>query len=125
MSGWLRNPSPARFDCVQGVWPAIWMMPKSDSIGWPVGGEIDIMEHLNYEGRVYQTIHWSQNGVPNQDNSQGVTPGWNDGAEKSNWHTYGTEWTEDPESERKRIGKRSVVLMNIMRKYRGGAAWCQ
>lgn len=39
----------ARFDCVQGVWPAIWMMPKSDSIGWPVGGEIDIMEHLNYE----------------------------------------------------------------------------
>ena len=26
----------ARFDCVQGVWPAIWMMPKSDSIGWPV-----------------------------------------------------------------------------------------
>lgn len=71
----------ARFDCVQGVWPAIWMMPKSDSIGWPVGGEIDIMEHLNYEGRVYQTIHWSQNGVPNQDNSQGVTPGWNDGAE--------------------------------------------
>jgi hypothetical protein len=33
--------------------------------------------------------------------------------------------TEDPESERKRIGKRSVVLMNIIRKYRGGAAWCQ
>ena len=33
----------ARFDCVQGVWPAIWMMPKSDSIGWPAGGEIDIM----------------------------------------------------------------------------------
>lgn len=64
----------ARFDCVQGVWPAIWMMPKSDSIGWPVGGEIDIMEHLNYEGRVYQTIHWSQNGVPNQDKSQGSPP---------------------------------------------------
>lgn len=85
----------ARFDCVQGVWPAIWMMPKSDSIGWPVGGEIDIMEHLNYEGRVYQTIHWSQNGVPNQDNSQGVTPGWSDGAEKTNWHTYGVEWTEE------------------------------
>jgi len=85
----------ARFDCVQGVWPAIWMMPTSDSIGWPVGGEIDIMEHLNYEGRVYQTIHWSQNGVPNQDKSQGVTPGWNDGAEKANWHTYGMEWTEE------------------------------
>ena len=85
----------ARFDCVQGVWPAIWMMPKSDSIGWPVGGEIDIMEHLKYEGRVYQTIPWSQNGVPNQDKSQGVTPGWNDGAEKANWHTYGMEWTEE------------------------------
>lgn len=85
----------ARFDCVQGVWPAIWMMPKSDSIGWPAGGEIDIMEHLNYEGRVYQTIHWSENGVPNQDKSQGVTPGWSDGAEKTNWHTYGMEWTEE------------------------------
>lgn len=61
----------ARFDCVQGVWPAIWMMPKSDSIGWPVGGEIDIMEHLNYEGRVYQTIHWSQTAFPIRINPRG------------------------------------------------------
>lgn len=85
----------ARFDCVQGVWPAIWMMPKNEKIGWPADGEIDIMEHLNYQGNVYQTIHWSQNGTANNDNSQGVTPGWSDGNAKTSWHTYGMEWTEN------------------------------
>ena len=38
-----------------GAWPAIWMLPLDKS--WPEGGEIDIMEHLNFDSIVYQTVH--------------------------------------------------------------------
>lgn len=78
----------AKFDCVQGVWPAIWMMPVSGT--WPLSGEIDIMEHLNYQGSVYQTIHWGTNDSGNTC----TTPGWTDENAKYEWHTYGVEWTE-------------------------------
>lgn len=47
----------ARFLTGQGAWPAIWMMPEDQSEGWPACGEIDIMERLNYETIVYQTVH--------------------------------------------------------------------
>ncbi len=47
----------ARFDCGTGFWPAIWLMPDVKNLRWPLGGEIDIMEHLNYENIAYQTVH--------------------------------------------------------------------
>jgi beta-glucanase (GH16 family) len=40
----------------QGAWPAFWMLP-SDGSPWPRGGEIDIMEHLNRDDFVHQTVH--------------------------------------------------------------------
>lgn len=39
----------------QGAWPAIWMV--AENADWPLGGEIDIMEHLNHDSNVYQTVH--------------------------------------------------------------------
>ncbi len=49
----------AKFTQGRGSWPAIWMMPEpAHSLGnWPAGGEIDIMEHVNNEAVVHQTIH--------------------------------------------------------------------
>ena len=47
----------AKYGSAQGAWPAIWMIPMDQTLGWPTGGEIDLMEHLNYESKIYQTLH--------------------------------------------------------------------
>jgi beta-glucanase (GH16 family) len=53
--GFGRLEIKAKLKEAQGAWPAIWMLPEKDN--WPKGGEIDIMERLNYDGYVYQTVH--------------------------------------------------------------------
>lgn len=45
----------ARLGMSRGAWPAFWMLPQKAQ--WPKGGEIDIMEHLNYDEIAYQTVH--------------------------------------------------------------------
>ena len=48
----------AKMEGIQGAWPAIWMLPEnSDNKHWPYGGEVDIMERLNQDTFVYQTVH--------------------------------------------------------------------
>ena len=81
----------ARFDCADGVWPAIWLLPKSG--GWPNGGEIDIMEHLNYQKQVWQTIHLLRNsGSGDASTTVNPQPAIND---VNGWHTYGVEWAPE------------------------------
>lgn len=46
----------AKLGKAQGAWPAFWMLP-AENIGWPHGGEIDIMERLNGNAFAYQSIH--------------------------------------------------------------------
>ena len=45
----------AKLNGAQGAWPAFWMLAQNAE--WPGGGEIDIMEHLNYDSIAYQTVH--------------------------------------------------------------------
>lgn len=45
----------AKLNAAKGAWPAFWMLAQNAE--WPTGGEIDIMEHLNYDSIVYQTVH--------------------------------------------------------------------
>lgn len=45
----------AKLNGASGAWPAIWMLAQGTK--WPDGGEIDIMERLNYDGFAYQTVH--------------------------------------------------------------------
>ena len=78
----------AKFDSIQGVWPALWMMPVNGTT-WPSAGEIDIMEHLNYEGSVYQTLHFCD--VAGGSASASTHPN----IDKTVFNTYGIEWEED------------------------------
>lgn len=47
----------AKFSSNRGAWPAIWLLGDNTHLGWPRNGEIDIMEHLNYDDIIYQTVH--------------------------------------------------------------------
>lgn len=82
----------ARFDSAQGAWPAIWLMPvPANSKGWLASGEIDIMEHINYESRVHQTLHL-YNDAGTADAAPTRVTGISD---VNGWHTYGVEWNPD------------------------------
>lgn len=74
----------------KGAWPAVWMMPETTVRGWPNDGEIDIVERLNDDDFVYQTLHYG-NGSP-KDLSHGGKGRIKDG----DWNVYALEWT--PES---------------------------
>jgi len=82
----------AKFPPGPGFWPAIWLLPTStmEPLGWPLGGEIDVMEAINSQNRWTQsTLHFGdtnhgcsgQNKIPNgqPDISQA-------------FHSYGMFW---------------------------------
>ena len=72
----------------KGTWPAFWMLGNSiATVGWPAGGEIDIMEHVNSEAYVHGTIHWS-----NQDNAYSNYGGYSGNLDFSQYHLYAVEW---------------------------------
>lgn len=69
-----------------GIWPAFWMLGENiGSVGWPKCGEIDIMEAVNTENKVYGTCHWDYNGHANYGNSSGTF-------DITQYHTYGMQW---------------------------------
>lgn len=45
----------AKLNGATGAWPTFWLLPQEGQ--WPMGGEIDIMERLNYDNIAYQTVH--------------------------------------------------------------------
>ncbi|NQV50167.1 MAG: glycoside hydrolase family 16 protein [Candidatus Marinimicrobia bacterium] len=76
----------------QGLWPAIWMMPSYSVYGgWPVSGEIDIMEFLGHDlSRVYGTIHYG-NYYPDK-SSTGTSYVLPAGDFSESFHTFALEW---------------------------------
>jgi beta-glucanase (GH16 family) len=83
----------AKFSQGIGSWPAIWMMPATPSAygGWPNSGEIDIMEHVNNESVIHQTIH--NGAVTNSNGGSSVTKSSSYNA--ADFNTYGIIWSEN------------------------------
>lgn len=78
----------ARFNSAHGYWPALWLMPQYDSTTTREYAELDIMEHLNADTLVYQTVHtgYSLNGhdeTPPHYTTVSIDP--------DAWNVYATE----------------------------------
>ncbi len=58
-----------------------------DATGWPVCGEIDIMEHINADSIFYGTLHWVNNEKVSSGNQMTAIP--------EDYHVYSIEWTAD------------------------------
>lgn len=74
----------------QGLWPAIWMMPKDEGYygQWPKCGEIDIMEVLGSRvNTAYGTVHY---GEPHAE--QQGTFVLEQGSFADDFHEYSVEW---------------------------------
>lgn len=83
----------AKLQSAKGAWPAFWMLAQDDKYGkYPKNGEIDIMEHLNYDSVVYQTIHSHYTLNLKQDTPQRYTtvP-----VVAGDYNTYGVEFYPD------------------------------
>ena len=78
----------AKFKSAQGAWPALWMLGAEK--GWPANGEVDLMEHLNFDQKIYQTVHSEYTIKVDKTNTPkkgGVAP-----IKRDDWNTYGCEW---------------------------------
>ena len=84
-------------DHQKGAWPALWMLgdqPDARGRGWPWAGEIDIVERLNGDAFVYQTVHsgWTFVKKHVKDPPHHGTPA---PIRNGDWNVYGLEVRED------------------------------
>ncbi len=84
----------AKLGQAQGAWPAIWMLAEEQKYGaYPRNGEIDIMEHLNFDTLIYQTTHSYYTLVLKQ---QENPPHYGTaGVAADEFNVYGLEWDAD------------------------------
>ncbi len=77
-----------------GTWPAIWMLPsKSPYGGWPICGEIDIMENVGYDpDTILATLHTERY---NHKTGEGIGSKLNISNSDTDFHDYVLEWQED------------------------------
>ena len=84
----------AKLGSAQGAWPAMWMLSEFDKYGkWPKSGEIDIMEHLNFDKIIYQTTHsdYTVNKGQKTNPPHGGTANFN----PDEFHVFAVSWYPD------------------------------
>ena len=73
----------------QGLWPAFWLLGNNiTSDGWPICGEMDVMEHTNSPSPDYilGSVHMPKANLSRQFSSSGFS--------SAGWHTYGMIWAK-------------------------------
>lgn len=82
-------------ECAQGAWPALWMLPEEAFYGgWPHSGEIDLMEHLNFDDNIHYNVHTRYTRILK--NKSDPRSGSSDTkADVTEWNIYGLEWNPD------------------------------
>ncbi|MFL9843745.1 glycoside hydrolase family 16 protein [Flavobacterium rhizosphaerae] len=75
----------------QGIWPAFWMLGSDiKKEGWPLSGEIDILEYLGRDpDMVYTTIHTKANHAGNATGKKTEFKNMEEG-----YHTFGIDWSK-------------------------------
>lgn len=75
-----------------GVWPAIWMLSADiDEKGWPLCGEIDIMEYVGREPHiVYNTLHTNDSHGNSKNSKKTQIEDLEQG-----FHIYKMSWTKE------------------------------
>jgi beta-glucanase (GH16 family) len=85
----------ARLPIQQGIWPAIWMLP-TDWVygGWPLSGEIDIMEIVGHKPSAsHGTLHYG----PLWPNNKYIGDEYRlaKGTFEDEYHVFSCEWEEN------------------------------
>jgi beta-glucanase (GH16 family) len=84
----------AKLPSGRGTWPAIWMLGNNiDTAGWPLCGEIDIMEHVGFnKDSVFGSVHTQLfNHIIGTQTTKGLfiqNP-------YTAFHVYGIEWSPE------------------------------
>lgn len=89
-----RFEARARLPRGRGMWPAIWLLGANiDAVGWPLCGEIDIMENVGFEGEIIHGGVHTEAYNHMRGNARGGSlrvPGIYD-----DFHVYAIEWTPE------------------------------
>ena len=86
----------ANLPTTQGMWPAIWLLPRT--VDWPKGGEIDIMENRGSEPyKTSSAYHWQDNNDPCCDSHFYVFDEYQPSPPVNfheSYHNYALEWEQ-------------------------------
>lgn len=82
----------AKLPLGKGLWPAFWMLGSNiDTVGWPLCGEIDILEYIGKEPNIIFTSLHTEHSHGNtihtkKTNIENIEEGF---------HIYAVDWTKD------------------------------
>ncbi len=82
----------AKLSTGRGLWPAFWMLGSNiDKVGWPLCGEIDILEYVGREPEtIFTTLHTADSHGNSKNTRKDKIQGIEDG-----FHIYSIDWTKD------------------------------
>ena len=78
----------------QGIWPAFWLLGSDvPTVGWPRGGEIDILEAIGDPHTIYSTLHGPGYSGGHALSAKYAVPAGE--AIDNGFHVYAVEWAPD------------------------------